>query len=370
MAAIDLAAVDLEAEQRAALQLTPALRAADGDHAARVLVHVAVDVGDEAAGRGDLGDQLVARLGLQPVRRVMRHQQGEVAFLDPRRAVAAAGRVQLADVERQLAGVVAVAELQEGAVEADDAELEPVLGQHRRAVAGQHAALQLQAGERVVLQPLAVRRERLVDEGAVGRAGVAPELDLYFGIGVPAAEHQRLGPARVGADEVMVAGDGHQRRGRAEGAEVIPQLLQGLVEARELGGAAPLGQVAAEQDQVPGAAAGVQLLEVGQQDLAYARPQPSLGVEALVEVREVKPAEGAHGSGAARPTGRREPIRVYHRGPAALPRRRGFRPQGKTIVRRPAEASPGTRHYAGGGAPASRARARRGAPPRGRLRRH
>jgi hypothetical protein len=38
----------------------------------------------------------------------------------------------------------------------------------------------------------------------------------------------------------------------------------------------------------------VQLLEVGEQVLAHARPQPTLGVEALVKVREVKPAERAH----------------------------------------------------------------------------
>lgn len=76
---------------------------------------------------------------------------------------------------------------------------------------------------------------------------------------------------------------------------MIPELLEGLVEARELGGGASLGEVAAEEDEVPRAAAGVQLLEVGQQDLAHTRPEPPLGVEALMEVGEVKPAEGAHG---------------------------------------------------------------------------
>jgi hypothetical protein len=132
------------------------------------------------------------------------HQEGEVAALDPRRAVAVAGGVQLADVDGELALVVAAGELQEGAVEADDAEAEVAAGEHGGEVAGQHAGLALQGAEGVAVVPGAVVGEGLLDQLAVRRLGVAPELDLDLGEGGPAGEHEGLGAACVGAHEVMV----------------------------------------------------------------------------------------------------------------------------------------------------------------------
>jgi hypothetical protein len=57
----------------------------------------------------------------------------------------------------------------------------------------------------------------------------------------------------------MVAGDGEQAGGRAEGLEVLPQLGEGVAEAIEFLGCGALGEVAGEEDEVPRAAALVQL---------------------------------------------------------------------------------------------------------------
>lgn len=106
----------------------------------------------------------------------MGHKQGEVVGLDPRRSIAVADSVKLADVDTELPLEAAAAELQEGTIEANNAEAQAPPSEHGREVAGQHAGLARHGAVRVAGVPRGIGGEGLVDELAVRRVGVAPKL--------------------------------------------------------------------------------------------------------------------------------------------------------------------------------------------------
>lgn len=94
--------------------------------------------------------------------------------------------------------------------------------------------------------------------------------------------------------EIMVARNGEQTGLGAERLEMVPDMREGSIQLLELLGLAVLGEVTRKEDEVPGTASLVQLLEVREYDLTYTWPQPTLIVEALVKIREVEPPERVH----------------------------------------------------------------------------
>jgi len=298
VAALDLRVVAeaLEAEERTPLELTSTGRTTDRDDRAARLVEVAADVRGEATRRKDLAVEVIACLCGEPGRRMMRQQERELVLLDPCRTVTVAGAVKLADVDRELAEVVAAGDLEKARVEAEEAEADAVLGDRRGEVPGDDPAAELgRRGEGGAVEPGVVVGEDLIDEAALRRVRVAPKVVLHRGVLRPTLEDQHLRLERVGADQIVVAGHREEHGLGAERLDVLPERAERLVEAIKLLGAAALGDVSGEEDQVPRAATIVQLGQILKEDVLDPRPQPRLGVEALVEIREVKPAKRAHG---------------------------------------------------------------------------
>lgn len=178
-------------------RLSPALHPEDGSaltqpHGVRVaaasepellrLVHMSEQMNRDAPGRRDLALPVLAGRGAEPVRPLVGKQQAQLVSVAPVTHIAA-GLVHLGCVPGEPLLVVPSRELEEGRVQADDADVVLARAQSAGEVARQGTRGDARAAG-LPLPPLAVGAEGGAYDEAVVAAGVAPET-LRDGVEAP-----------------------------------------------------------------------------------------------------------------------------------------------------------------------------------------
>ncbi|MEA3277181.1 MAG: hypothetical protein U9Q81_18220 [Pseudomonadota bacterium] len=153
----------LQPEQRAALQAAPGTAASVGHRAEVRLVHVAEKMQRKALGRGvDLVGEVPLGVGREPGDGVVGQEQTRIVLPNPIGTVPAAGPMKLLDVQVEPPLEVAFRQLEVGAVEAQDAELEAARVDRSCPIPGQETAVDdRRLWDGGILPPLVESLERI-----------------------------------------------------------------------------------------------------------------------------------------------------------------------------------------------------------------
>jgi hypothetical protein len=260
-------------------------------------MHVAEEVREEPARRGDMLQEVLLRFGMEPLQRVMRQEQGHVDAPGPPRWIAVANGLELTWIQVQVPLVIPALKLQKRGIESDHPQAETALFEADGPVARQNTLLQLHSsGQRMRpgpgVEPRLERRKGFLDELSVLIGDILKEHLTEVRILVPIPHRLDHREPRTGPHEVMVARNRDEERLGSKFLQMPEELPQRVRQPVELPGRPLLGEIAREEHEVPRPRLVVQPPEILEECITYRGPHPILVRKAPMQIAQMQPADG------------------------------------------------------------------------------